>query len=153
MPRFLPLILISAVLTACGDGQPGRAGGGKDTVREPVSALTAPAPGRGAVHIVRLVAHGDRYSFEPDEVHVGAGEIVRFVHTDHQPESIAFDLAGAPEGGAEFLVRQNLATGPLLTTPGAVYDVSLEGAPPGVYPFFSVPHAEFGMRGRVHVAP
>ncbi|CAN5708804.1 hypothetical protein BH23GEM3_BH23GEM3_16120 [soil metagenome] len=153
MRRYLFLFVISAVLAGCEDGLRVRAGEGEDPVRDRVTALTAPAAGNGDVHIVRLVARGDRYFFEPDEVHVRVGEVVRFVHTDHQPESIAFDIAGAPEGGAEFLVRQNLAAGPLLTTPGAVYDVPLEGAPPGVYPFFSVPHAEFGMRGRLHVAP
>ena len=152
MPRYAALLVVCGVLFGCGDRQ---ANGTeeRDHVREGATALTAPAEDGGRVRIIRLVARGDRYSFEPNEVEVRPGEVIRFVHTDNQPESVAFDTAGAPAGGVEFLAGRNLLTGPLLTVPGAVYDVSMEGAPPGTYSFFSVPHAEHGMQGRVHVTP
>lgn len=152
MPRSVALLLVCGVLLGCGERQANETGEA-DRVREGATALTAPAEDGGTVRIVRLVARGDRYAFEPNEVQVRSGEVIRFVHTDNQPESVAFDTAGVPAGGVEFLAGRNLLTGPLLTVPGAVYDVSMEGAPPGTYSFFSVPHSERGMQGRVHVMP
>jgi len=143
--------LLLGVLGGCDRGEtPGEepAAAGAGTV-----ALTAPAPGRGAVHIVRLVARGDQYAFEPAELTVRQGEVVRFVQTGHQPETVAFDGTAAPEGGTEFLHSHDLLYGPLLTEPGVFFDVAFSDAPPGDYLFFSVPHREQGMQGRVTVEP
>jgi plastocyanin len=147
--RWLALWLLLG-LVGCGREDAAREGN-----REPAGAgtvaLTAPAPDRGAVHIVRLVARGDHFAFEPAEVTVRAGDVVRFVQTGHLPESVAFDPAAAPEGGAAVLEGQSALQGPLLTEPGVFFDVSFGDAPAGEYRFFSVPHRELGMQGRIVV--
>lgn len=152
MPRPALFLLVCFVLPACG-----RAEAPLERDSEPAGAaaeaLFAPAASGGTTHLVRLVARGDQYGFDPPELRVRPGDVVRFVHTGYQPESVAFDAdAATPEAG-EFLRRHALDAGPLLIQPGAVYDVSFRDAPPGVYPFYSVPHREFGMAGRVIVEP
>jgi plastocyanin len=141
-----------ALLLACGGAEeppaeevPGATG------EASAAALATPAQGPGALYFVRLIARGDQYAFEPAEVRIRPGDVVRFVNTDHQPESVAFEIDAAPPQAREFLDRAGLRTGPLLTEPGAFFDVSFEDAPPGVYPFASVPHGDRGMRGRIVV--
>jgi plastocyanin len=149
MLRWALWILIGT-LVACGRGE-APPEGAEERAGAGTVALTAPAPGRGTVHIVRMVARGDRYAFEPAEIRVRAGDVVRFVQTDHQPEAVAFDSTTAPPGSAEFLRQHDLMRGPLLTEPGVFFDVAFHDAPPGEYPFFSVPHRQFGMEGRIIV--
>jgi plastocyanin len=151
IPR-VPLLFLLVLLVGCGrddapDVEPDPAAGAG------TAALTAPAPGQGAVHIVRLLARGDQYAFEPAEVRIRPGDVVRFVQTDHQPEAVAFDAAAAPAAGAEYLARKGLIRGPLLTEPGVFFDVPFVDVPPGEYPFHSVPHGRQGMQGRVVVEP
>jgi plastocyanin len=133
-----------AEVHAVDDGQPGVAEASS-------AALAAPPPARGDLHFVRLVARVDSYAFEPDEVRIRPGDVVRFVNTGYQPESVAFDAGEATPEVRQFLQLHGLVAGPLLTGPGAFFDVSFENAPPGAYPFSSVPHRAQGMRGRVIV--
>lgn len=136
------------VLAGCGRGDPPA---DADRQTPGAGALSAPAPGDGAVHIVRLVARGDQYGFEPEEVRIREGEVVRFVQTGYQAESVAFDLEAAPAGSMEVLAGHDVLHGPLLTEPGVFFDVVFDGAPPGTYPFFSVANRDRGMQGRVVV--
>jgi plastocyanin len=106
---------------------------------------------QGSAVLVRMTVEGDRYAFAPAEVTVRPGDVVRFVLTGPQPESVAFDTAGASPEAAAFVRNRGLARGPLLTRPGQVYEASFRDAPPGRYSFFSIPHASFGMRGTVVV--
>ena len=149
-------LTVAVLLVACGWDGAGLAEeldaptAGADSVILP---LVAAPHGGGRAHLVRLVARGDEYAFEPAEIRVRPGDVVRFVHTGYQPESVAFDTSRVPTGGAAALAEQGALTPPLLMEPGAVYDIDFRGAPPGSYPFFSVPHEVFGMRGRVIVVP
>jgi len=129
------LALLALLLAACGKGGDAPAAEG----------------GAGEVHLVRMVAQGDRYAFDPAEVRVRPGDRVRFVLVGNQPESIVFDTAGTPAGVAAFLRERDLLRGVLLTRPGQEYEASFGDAPPGRYPFFSIPHAPHGMRGAVVV--
>ena len=52
---------------------------------------------------------------------------------------------------ADYIRQQGLDRGVLLTEPGSAHDVSFHAAPPGSYPFHSVPHAAQGMRGSIQV--
>lgn len=143
--------LVALLAAGCGAGEePASSGAAEADTTHTLARIAAPAED-GDVHLVRMVARGERYAFEPDEVRVRAGGVVRFVHTGSQPEAVAFDTAGAPPGGAQFLQAANLVRGPLLTRPGQIYEVSFRDAPAGRYAFRSLPHGEAGMRGVVIV--
>lgn len=117
---------------------------------EILDRITRPGEG-GAVHLVRLVQRGDSYAFDPAEVTIASGDVVRFVMTGSQPESVAFAPAGAAADAAEYIRERGLDRGVLLTEPGSAHDVAFPEAPAGSYPFHSVPHAGQGMRGTVVV--
>jgi plastocyanin len=141
------------VIAACSPGEVADDDETPADIAEATStALSAPAAGSGALYFIRLVARPDHYAFHPQEVRVRPGDVVRFVNTDHQPESIAFDRFQVTPEAREFVEREGLQAGPLLTGPGDYFDVSFDGAPPGTYPFSSAAHREHGMTGRVIVA-
>jgi plastocyanin len=143
------LVAALAVLTL---GACDRASGPGDEAGETelLDRLTT-APRGVNVHLVRMVSRGDTYAFEPDEIEVRRGDLVRFVMDSPQPESVAFGLDGLSPEAAEFVRQHDLGHGELLTAAGDVYDVSFRDAPPGRYPFRSIVHAERGMRGVVVV--
>lgn len=135
------------LLAACAEPEEAPPAAATDTL---LSRIAAPVEAGRAV-LVRMTAEGDRYAFEPAEVRVSPGDVVRFVLAGSQPESVAFDTAGLPPEGVAFLRDRALLRGPLLTRAGQVHDASFRDAPPGRYPFFSVPHGSSGMRGAVVV--
>ncbi|CAN5706573.1 hypothetical protein BH23GEM8_BH23GEM8_13350 [soil metagenome] len=143
------LVALVAVLTL---GACDRASGPveESSETELLDRLTT-APQGVNVHLVRMVSRGDSYAFEPDEVEVRRGDLVRFVMDSPQPESVSFDEDGLSPEAAEFVRLQDLGHGELLTSSGEVYDVSFRDAPPGRYPFRSIIHAERGMTGVVVV--
>ena len=114
--------------------------------------ITRPGDG-AAVHLVRLVQRADAYAFDPTTLTVARGDVVRFVMSGSQPESVVFDAAAASPEAAGFIRANQLDRGVLLTEPGQAYDVSFREAPPGTYPFESLPHGPRGMRGTVTVTP
>lgn len=142
------IALVLAIVTACADPP---SGGAADDDLASGGAESVAGSGEGTVHRVTLVARLDEYSFVPAEVVVREGEVVRFVHTGHRPESVAFVRASLPVGGEAFLGEQGALDGPLLTAPGDSFEVSFRGAPAGDYAFVSVPHRERGMRGVIRV--
>lgn len=144
--RAAALLLL---LAACRDPAEAPPAAPTDTL---LSRIAAPVE-EGRAVLVRMTAEGDRYAFEPPEVRVRPGDVVRFVLSGSQPESVAFDTAGLPPAGVDFLREHGLLRGPLLTRPGQVYEASFRDAPPGRYLFFSIPHAASGMRGAVVVEP
>lgn len=99
-----------------------------------------------------MTQRGDQYAFAPSEVRVAPGDVVRFVMVGNQPESVVFDTGGLPAAQAEYIAGRGLDRGILMTDPGSTFDVSFGEAPPGDYPFRSVPHHESGMKGIVSVA-
>jgi plastocyanin len=140
------LAVLACALPSCDAGEP---------VEEPPGPVPAlleqiARPVDGAtVHLVRLVQHGDVYAFEPDEVRIPTGDVVRFVLAGGQPESIVFDAGSATPEAAAFIGEHSLNLGVLLTEAGQAYDVDFREAPPGQYPFLSLPHSVHGMRGVV----
>lgn len=113
--------------------------------------ISRPVSG-GAVRQVRMTQRGDRYAFEPAEVRVSPGDVVRFVMVGNQPESVVFDTAGLAEPQAAYVAGRGLDRGVLMTDPGSTLDVSFADAPPGDYAFRSIPHSAAGMTGVVRVA-
>ncbi len=129
---------------------------------EPPASLDVPPPDDlldritrsaddGSVHLVRIVHRPDRYQFEPARLTIASGDLVRFVMTGSLPESIVFDPLTATPEAAAFIRGRSLNLGVLLVDPGQSHDFSFQGAPPGIYPFLSIPHSDRGMTGSVEV--
>jgi len=154
VPERFPALLAALLLvaSACAGDVPAVEAPETQSGPLPLETITRPAEG-GRVHFVRLIQRGDQYSFEPAELILPAGDVVRFVMTGSQPESVAFDPTEATPEAAEFIRANNLHLGVLLTDVGQARDVSFRDAPAGRYPFVSLPHGGRGMRGVVTVRP
>lgn len=149
--RTLPLLPALLVAVACGDSSaPGGSTGFGRGDDAPYEQITRPAA-EGSVHLVRLVQRGDQYAFEPSDLTIPSGDVVRFVATGAQPESVAFEPGRATPAAAEYIRARSLHLGTLLTDPGQAYDVAFTDAPAGAYPFQSIPHAQRGMRGTITI--
>jgi plastocyanin len=88
--------------------------------------------------------------FEPAEVTIHRGDVVRFVDTGVQPHNVAFVQGEVPAGA-------NLGTamtGPYVTQKGQTYEVRIdERFTPGRYEYICQPHQQFGMKGTIVVEP
>lgn len=85
---------------------------------------------------------------EPAEAEARVGDVVRFTSADRGGHALAFDGTALDPAARDFLERTGQLRGPPLLEPGAVWVVSLEGAPPGRYPFTCATH---GLRGTLTV--
>lgn len=146
--RPLALLILALALCACNGEAPPSISSGAAESPEILERITRPVDG-ARVHLVRLVQRGDQYAFDPAVIRAAPGDVVRFVMAGTQPESVAFDATTATSEAAIFINANSLHHGVLLTDSGQAYDVSFTDAPPGRYPFVSVPHAIHGMVGEV----
>ena len=135
----------AALLVACGGGEKPKEAeheGGKSAAAETGGPLT-PAPG-GSVVVVQMVTAGDGNYFEPKEVHVKKGDVVRFtlkvgVHNVHFLADSNKAVSGYPDDPSD-----------MLQLPGQTWDVAVHMAP-GSYYFQCDPHALLGMHGHIIV--
>jgi plastocyanin len=145
---------LAIVLAACG--------GGKKTQEQPAageSAGAAPAAApaaTGATHDVNMVLEGSKYKYDPDNLKIKSGDVVRFHNKSGGPHNVSFWPDSIPSGAAEALkagMPNQMAPleSPLLTEPDAVYQMSFAGAPKGEYKFYCLPHLALAMRGKLTV--
>jgi plastocyanin len=117
------------------------------------SGPASPAP---VTHDVRMVLEGTTYKFVPATVSAKSGDRLRFVLETGAPHNVAFDPEQIPDDleptlSANMSDQMSPLAGPLLTKPGDIYIISLQGVKPGVYPFFCMPHVAMEMKGPVTV--
>ena len=146
---------LAVVLAACG--------GEKKTQEQPAAAESAGAApaaaapaATGKTHDVNMVLDGSKYKYDPDNLTIQSGDVVRFHNKSGGPHNASFWPDSIPKGAAEVLTKNmpdQMAPleGPLLTEPDAVYQVSFAGAPKGDYKFYCLPHLALGMRGKLTV--
>jgi plastocyanin len=150
---------LAVVLAACGgekkaEEQPaaGPAAGGP----EQQAPAAAPTAGTGKTHDVNMVLDGSKYKFDPDNITVKSGDVIRYHNKSGGPHNVSFWPDSIP-GGAADVLKKNMPNqmapleGPLLTTPDATYEVSFAGAPKGEYKYYCLPHLALGMHGKVTV--
>lgn len=163
--RTIPIVAgFALMLAACGGGganktqeQPatGGAAGAADTSAPTTAAAPAPAA-TGKSHDVNMVLDGSKYKFDPDNLTIQSGDVVKFHNKSGGPHNASFWPDSIPSGAADVL-KKNMPNqmapleGPLLTEPDAVYEVSFAGAPKGDYKFYCLPHLALGMHGKVTV--
>ena len=88
-------------------------------------------------------------SFDPASPTARVGDIVRFISGNGATHAVAFDGSQLHAGALEFLEGTGQLRGPPLLTSDAAWILSLDGAPPGGYPFTCLTH---GTRGRLTVS-
>lgn len=152
---------LAIVLAACGGEK--KTGDQQTTgtpEQQPAPAANAPAAnapaGTGKTHDVNMVLDGSKYKYDPDNLSIKAGDVIRFHNKSGGPHNVSFWPDSIPSGAAQVL-KTNMPNqmapleGPLLTEPDAVYQVSFAGAPKGDYKFYCLPHLALGMRGKLTV--
>ncbi|MEW5917959.1 MAG: plastocyanin/azurin family copper-binding protein [Gemmatimonadota bacterium] len=112
-----------------------------------IAQSASPEP-KGQVVIIKMIdKSATEFVFEPANVVVRSGDVVRFVQTAAMPHNVEFREVPASASLAE------AKTGPYLTTPNQTYDVTIDQRfTKGTYNFVCVPHEAMGMKGTITVA-
>lgn len=103
--------------------------------------VTLPAGVRLTEIEIETAAGGE---FRPAAAVARVGDVVRFVSKDTRSHAIVFDAARLAQPALSFLEGSGQLRGPPLLTEEASWIVSLEGAPPGDYPFRCLTHGAAG---------
>src|SRR5690606_3974037 len=90
---------------------------------------------------VQRSAGGD---FEPSQVSASTGDVVRFTANDNGGHAIVFDGAALSADARAWLEQTGQLRSPPLIASGSAWVITLEGAPPGEYPFRCVTHTTDG---------
>lgn len=110
-------------------------------------AATHKNPTDPTVIIVKMVdKSATEFAFEPANVTVKPGDIVRFVQTGAMPHNVEFKKtpAGVDLGA--------LRVGEYLTVPDQVYEIKVDAKfAKGVYEIACTPHESLGMKGTITV--
>ena len=161
----LPVVGLLALAAACGGGdaadeaattEGAAATSGTPTVAmdsaPPAAAPTAGAPvtpdAGGQVHEVRMVTtqNGASGVFEPAQINVKKGDVIRWVMADAQAvHNVSFSQGQNNPAGFT-----PPADSPMYTQQGQSYELKVDWNP-GTYNYVCVPHAMMGMTGSVTV--
>jgi plastocyanin len=90
------------------------------------------------------VARSEAGDFEPAVVHARPGDVVRFTARDRGSHAIMFVAAALDSVARDWLERTGQLRGPPLITTGSSWVITLDGAPPGEYPFRCTTHDAAG---------
>jgi plastocyanin len=162
---------LAMVLAACGGGGDNRSGGEQAGTPDTTAGANAPAAnapeanapaanaptgGTGKSHDVKMVLDGSKYKFDPDNLTIKSGDVVRFHNVSGGPHNVSFWSDSIPSGAAPVLTKNmpnQMAPlqSPLETEPNAVYEISFAGAPKGDYKYYCLPHLALGMKAKLTV--
>ena len=98
---------------------------------------------------VQMVDKGStQWRFEPSEIQVRRGDVVRFVQADVAPHNVQFkDVPADAQLGVAIM-------GPFMIQKGDVYEVEIdERFVPGLYKYVCTPHEPLGMVAQIEVVP
>jgi manganese oxidase len=102
----------------------------------------------GRVHEVRMVEEGATMRFEPANLEVKRGDVVRFVQDGSMPHNVQFVRNTAPRGSdiGDYWMGQ------FLSKKGEVYEVTIdERFLDGTWEYVCTPHVSMGMKGTLTV--
>jgi plastocyanin len=147
---------LAFVLAACG-GEKKADNQTTAAPEQPAAApAAAPAAGGGATHDVNMTLEGSTYKFDPSNLTIKTGDVIKFHNKTGGPHNVSFWADSIPAGASTVLTKNmpdQMAPleGPLLTEPEGTYSVSFAGAPAGDYKFYCLPHLALGMHGKITV--
>jgi manganese oxidase len=100
------------------------------------------------VHEVRVLDDGGTLRFEPADIEVKTGDVVRYVYDATMPHNVEFVRNSAP-AGAEL---GDAWSGPYMTKRGDTYELKIaDGFRNGEYSYVCAPHVSMGMKGTLTV--
>jgi plastocyanin len=110
---------------------------------------------RAATVTIQMIGSTAGYKFDPANVTIHTGDVVKFVAASGGPHDVVFDGSAIPSGAAAVLQKnmtgqQGPLVGPLVNN-GDSYSVSFAGAPAGAYHYFCLPHQTLNMTGIITV--
>ena len=114
-----------------------------------LAALTLSCSGsEGRVITVRMLDDGGSYRFEPAQLDVRRGDIIRFEQAGVMPHNVEFVRNTVPAG----VDLKGTWIGQFLVAKGETYDVVVDDRfTDGAYDFVCSPHAALGMTGTITV--
>jgi plastocyanin len=121
----------------------------------PHSNFSIPQPAARTV-TVNMLFDGTEMRFEPKNIAINRGDVIKFMNVSGAPHNVAFDPSKVPVAGraplrAAMANQTSQLTGPLLTAPNAAYTISFANVPAGSYPYFCSPHVGLGMTGVITI--
>ncbi|MBA4146808.1 MAG: hypothetical protein H0X66_01745 [Verrucomicrobia bacterium] len=138
----LPLLLA----TGCGGGADSNAASNND----PSSTTSASAV---TVHDVAMRGEGTTFYFEPKELTIQRGDVVRWKMVDGAPHNVNFTGQKIPEGARVILANKKKLMGMMLVAAGQTYEMKFtEDFPFGDYNYVCDPHIAFNMTGKITIA-
>ena len=161
----LALIVSAVVLGACSGGDKSAtptdsaaAMAPAPTTTTPATGTVAKAPATGKTVEVKMVGDGTTYKFEPENITIKAGDNVKWVMVSGGPHNVAFDpaeimAASKPQLMANMDNQMSELSGPLLSNPNEMYEISFANVPAGKYNYHCTPHLAMNMRGTITVTP
>jgi plastocyanin len=147
----------AVVFSACGGGEQRASETQQAPAATPAQEQAAPPAGGGAgkTHDVNMVFEGSKYKYVPDQLTIGANDVIRYHMKSGPPHNVAFWSDSIPDGADRAIVLPGPLTGTLSSKLAVAQDEVLEvkfnNAPKGEYKYFCTPHAAFGMRGKLTV--
>lgn len=120
------------------------------------SIVPTEQPITGTLHTVNMLGDGEGYRFEPAEITVSAGDVVKFVMVNGGPHNVAFDPAmlsaeAKAALSANMPRRAGELSGEMLLNSSEEYSVSFANVPAGTYEYFCTPHLAMNMKGKIIV--
>jgi plastocyanin len=94
-----------------------------------------------------MIGHDQTFRFEPSQLRVRRGDVVRFVHTGEMLHNVGFVAGKLPPG----VDLKDYMMGPFLPDGGrTTYDLRIDHRfLPGTYTFVCLPHEPWDMRGEL----
>ena len=110
----------------------------------------------GRTLIVNMLGDAKCMRFEPNNITINRGDVIRFVNVSGGPHNVAFDPATIPaaaKGPLSAAMPNQLGNlmGPFVTAPNGAYTISFANIPAGTYPYNCTPHIALGMTGIITV--
>jgi plastocyanin len=153
--RGLLAIAAVAFLACRGADKPAAETPAKPDTTAPVSGA-GPTTITGKTHTVNMIGDDKGYRFDPADITIEAGDVIKFIMVSGGPHSVAFDPATIPAAAKVALTanmpnQQSELSGPFISQPNDAYTISFNNVPPGAYPYFCPPHLAFNMKGTITV--
>ncbi|MBA4148901.1 MAG: hypothetical protein H0X66_12365 [Verrucomicrobia bacterium] len=139
----LPLLLFA---TGCGPGQDAN-NSNATSAKDQSAQSSAPI---GTTHEIAMRGDVTGFFFEPKELTIQRGDLVRWKMVDGAPHNVNFTGREFPQGARVLLENRRKLLGAMLAAPGQVYEIHFTNEyPPGEYNYVCDPHAVLNMTGKI----